>query len=60
VFLRGNTKLVEERMVPDLLHVVPIGDNPVFNGVSQGQNTALGLSLIASIWSGRRSNKGRD
>jgi hypothetical protein len=35
--------------VPDLLHVVPVGDNTVLNGVSQSENTTLGLSLITNI-----------
>jgi hypothetical protein len=34
-------------VVPDLLHVVPVGDDTVFDGVLQGQDTSLGLSFIS-------------
>mmetsp|Transcript_62306 Transcript_62306/g.109769 ORF Transcript_62306/g.109769 Transcript_62306/m.109769 type:complete len:430 (-) Transcript_62306:38-1327(-) len=49
VLLRGNTQLVVEGVVPDLLHVVPVGHDAVLNGVLQGQNTSLGLSLITDV-----------
>merc|ERR1719244_1894878 len=45
----GNTELIVEGVVPDFLHVVPIGDNSVLNGVLQGEDTSLGLSLISNI-----------
>merc|ERR1719290_692893 len=35
--------------MPDLLHVVPVGDDAVLNGVLQGEDTSLGLSLITDI-----------
>jgi len=49
VLLGGNTKLVVEGVVPDLLHVVPVGDDSVLNGVLEGQDTTLGLSLITDV-----------
>jgi hypothetical protein len=49
VLLGGDTQLVVEGVVPDLLHVVPVGDNTVLNGVSQGQDTTLGLGLITNV-----------
>lgn len=49
VLLGGDTQLVVEGVVPNLLHVVPVGDNTMLDGVSQGKNTTLGLSLIADI-----------
>ena len=39
VLLGGDTQLVVEGVVPDLLHVVPVGDDAVFDGVLQGENT---------------------
>merc|ERR1711868_25788 len=36
LFLRGNTELVVEGVVPDLLHIVPVGDDSVLNRVLQG------------------------
>jgi hypothetical protein len=33
VLLGSDSKLVVEGVVPDLLHVVPVGDNTVLNGV---------------------------
>ncbi|KFO83820.1 hypothetical protein N320_10641, partial [Buceros rhinoceros silvestris] len=38
VLLRGYSQLVVESVVPDLLHVIPVGDDTVFNGVLQGQD----------------------
>merc|ERR1719410_954242 len=49
LLLGGNTELVVEGVVPDLLHVIPVGDDSVLNGVLQGKDTSLGLSLISNI-----------
>merc|ERR1711944_104569 len=49
VLLRGNTELVVEGVVPDLLHVVPVGDDSVLNRVLQGEDTPLGLGLVTDI-----------
>jgi hypothetical protein len=47
VFLRSDSELVVESVMPDLLHVVPVGNDTVLNGVLQGKDTSLGLSLIS-------------
>merc|ERR1711910_81585 len=49
LFLRGNTEFIVEGVMPDLLHVIPVGDDTVFNGVFQGKDTSLGLSFISNI-----------
>merc|ERR1719422_37799 len=49
VLLGGNTELVVEGVMPDLLHVIPVGDDSVFNGILQGEDTSLGLGLISNI-----------
>ena len=49
VLLGGNTQLVVESVMPDLLHVVPVGHNTVLDGVSQGQDTTLRLCLVTDI-----------
>merc|ERR1712242_525705 len=49
VLLGGNTELVVEGVVPDLLHVVPVGDDSVLDGVLQGENTSLGLGLVTNV-----------
>ncbi|KFV44267.1 hypothetical protein N328_03011, partial [Gavia stellata] len=49
VFLRGYSQLVVKSVVPDLLHVIPVGDNTVFNGVLQGQDTSFALGFITNI-----------
>jgi hypothetical protein len=41
MFLRSNTEFIVEGVVPNLLHVVPVGDNTVFDGVFQGEDTSL-------------------
>jgi len=49
VLFRGNAELVVERMMPDLLHVVPVGDDTVLDRVLQGEDTSLRLGLIADV-----------
>jgi len=49
VLLGGHAELVVEGVVPNLLHVIPVGDNTVLNGVAQSENTTLGLSLITDV-----------
>merc|ERR1711992_244152 len=49
LLLRGNTELVVEGVVPDLLHVIPVGDDSVLNGVLEGKDTSLGLGLVTDI-----------
>jgi hypothetical protein len=48
VLLRGNTKLVVEGVVPDLLHIVPVGDDTVLNRILQGEDTTLRLGLVTT------------
>merc|ERR1719191_1233086 len=43
LFLGGNTEFIVEGVVPDLLHVIPVGDDSVLNGVLEGEDTSLGL-----------------
>merc|ERR1719378_1452985 len=49
LFLRGNTELIVEGVVPDLLHIIPVGDDSMLNGVLEGEDTSLGLGLISNI-----------
>jgi len=49
LFLRGNTEFIVEGVMPDLLHIIPVGDDTVFNGVFQGKDTSLGLGFITDI-----------
>jgi len=49
VLLGGDTQLVVERVMPDLLHIVPVGDNSVLDGVFERQDTSLALSLVADV-----------
>merc|ERR1711892_661419 len=49
LFLRSNTELIVEGVVPDLLHVIPVGDDSVLYWVLEGQDTSLGLCLISYI-----------
>merc|ERR1719318_512721 len=49
LLLRGNTELIVEGVVPDLLHVIPVGDDSVLNGVLECEDTSLGLCFISNI-----------
>merc|ERR1712025_1284867 len=47
--MRGHTELVVHGVVPDLLHVVPVGDDSVLHRVLEGEDTPLGLGLVTNI-----------
>merc|ERR1711951_271076 len=49
LLLRSHTELVVHGVVPDLLHVIPVGDDSVLHGVLEGQDTPLGLGLVSYI-----------
>ena len=36
MFLGGNSQLVVEGVMPDLLHIIPVGDDSMLDGVLQG------------------------
>jgi hypothetical protein len=52
VLLRRDTQLVVEGVVPDLLHVVPVGDDAVLDRVLEREDTTLRLGLITADGSG--------
>ena len=41
MLLGGDTEFVVESMMPNLLHVIPVGDNTVLDGVLEGEDTTL-------------------
>jgi len=49
MLFRGNSELVVEGVVPNLLHIIPVGDDSVLNGVLESQDTSLGLSLVSNV-----------
>uniref|UniRef100_A0A146M3T5 Uncharacterized protein n=1 Tax=Lygus hesperus TaxID=30085 RepID=A0A146M3T5_LYGHE len=49
VFLGGDSQLVVEGVVPDFLHIVPVGDDTVFDGVLQGEDTPFALGLVSDV-----------
>merc|ERR1711971_158836 len=49
LLLGGNTELIVEGVMPDLLHIIPVGDDSVLNGVLQGEDTPLGLGLVTDV-----------
>merc|ERR1712131_108797 len=48
-FIWGDSQLVGEGVMPDLLHVIPVSDDTVLNGVLQGEDTSLGLGLVTDV-----------
>merc|ERR1712198_818809 len=38
LFLRGNTELIVEGVVPDLLHIIPVGNDSMLNRVLEGKD----------------------
>merc|ERR1719402_910888 len=49
VLLGSNSELVVEGVMPDLLHVVPVGHDAVLDGVLQGEDTSLALGFIPDV-----------
>ena len=49
MFLGGHTQFIVESVVPDLLHIIPIGDDAVLNWIFQGEDTTFGLGLISDV-----------
>ncbi|PKU49471.1 hypothetical protein llap_180 [Limosa lapponica baueri] len=49
VLLRGYTELIVESVVPDLFHIIPVGDDAMFNGIFQSKDTSFALSFITHI-----------
>merc|ERR1712126_533183 len=49
LFFWCNTEFVVEGVAPDLFHIIPVGDDSVFNWVFQGKDTSLGLGFITYI-----------
>merc|ERR1711970_33738 len=49
LFLRGNTELIIESMMPDLLHIIPVGDDTMLHWILESKDTSLGLCLISNI-----------
>ena len=49
VLLRGDTQLIVESVMPDLLHIVPVGDDTVLNGILQGEDTTFGLGFVSDV-----------
>jgi len=48
-FVGRDSQLVVEGVVPDLLHVVPVGHDSVLDGIFQGENTSLRLGLVTDV-----------
>merc|ERR1711976_664386 len=49
VLLWGHTQLIVEGVMPNLLHVAPVGDDTVLYGVLEGEDTTLALGLITHV-----------
>ena len=49
VVIWGDSELDVEGVVPDLLHIIPLLDDTVLNGVRDLKNTSLLLSLITYV-----------
>ena len=49
VLLGGDAELVVEGVVPDLLHVVPVGHDAVLDRVLEREDATLGLGLVADV-----------
>mmetsp|Transcript_97991 Transcript_97991/g.134759 ORF Transcript_97991/g.134759 Transcript_97991/m.134759 type:complete len:406 (+) Transcript_97991:56-1273(+) len=45
----SDTELVVESVVPDGLHLAPVGDDTVGDGVAKTEDASLGLSLVTNV-----------
>merc|ERR1719431_782701 len=39
LFLRSNTEFIVKSVMPDLFHIIPVGDDSMLNWVLQGKDT---------------------
>lgn len=46
VLLRTNTQLVEEHVIPEFFHVVPVVNHAELDGVTDFKNVTIGYSFI--------------
>jgi hypothetical protein len=49
VLFRGDSELVEEGMMPDSLHIIPVVNDTVLDGILEVEDTSLGLGLVSDI-----------
>jgi hypothetical protein len=49
MLLRSYTELVVEGVMPELFHIIPVGDYTTFNGIIEGEDASLALSFISNI-----------
>jgi len=49
MLLGGHAQFVVEGVMPNLFHVVPVGDDAVLDGILQRKDASLGLSLVADV-----------
>ena len=49
MFLGSHTQLIVEGVVPDLLHIAPVGHDTVLDGVLEGEDASLVLGLASYI-----------
>jgi hypothetical protein len=49
MLFRGNSEFVEEGMMPDSFHIIPVADDTVTNGVLKVKDTSLDLGLITDV-----------
>ena len=49
MLLGCHPQLVVEGVVPDALHVVPVGDDAVLDGVLETQHASLALGLVPNV-----------
>jgi hypothetical protein len=45
----GNAEFVVVSVVPDLFHIIPVGNDTVFDWVFEGKDTSLGLSFVTNV-----------
>ena len=49
MLLGRDTELIVKSMVPNFLHIVPVGDNAVLDWLFHAENTALLLCLATNV-----------
>jgi hypothetical protein len=49
MFFRRDSEFIEEAVVPDFLHIIPVGDDTVLNRILELENTSFSLGFISNI-----------
>lgn len=49
MFLGGNAQFIVKSVVPDFLHIIPVGNDAMLDGILESQNSAFSLGFVPIV-----------